>query len=237
MSRTQTAWLISALFHIALLVIAFLIHIQMEPQPIMEQLKLIEFCADPYQPGDAIKQPDTGKLPEKLDRVQVSEEFASSETALPSRQVDAKDYKFIDDDQGLDPASSNLDRDAIAKSTSDVSDKPSATASDNYLNDLLSQATSGGDRESRYLLEGEILSREILSEVVPEYPESEQRNAEVRIRFTVKPDGSVTDLIVTKKAGGAFDTVATEALSAWKFNPVTGDQDQTGSITFVFVLK
>ncbi len=237
MTRTQTAWLISAIFHIALLLIAFLIHIQFEPQQIVEQLKLIEFRADPFQPGDAVKQPGTGMLPDKLDRVQVSEEFAPSESSMPSQQIDAKDYKFVDDDESLDRASSNLDRDAMSTSKSDVSDKPSATASDNYLNDLLSQATSGGDRESRYLLEGEILSREILKEVVPEYPDAEQRNAEVRIRFQVKPDGNVTDLVVIKKAGGSFDTVATEALAAWKFNPVAGDKNQTGSITFVFVLK
>ncbi len=237
MSRTQTAWLVSGLFHAALLVIALLIHIQMEPQPIMEQLKLIEFRADPYQPGDLTKQPDTGKIPEKLDRVQVSEEITQSEASMPTKKIDTKDYRFVDEDEPLDPASSNLDQDALSRTATDVSDKPAATASDNYLNDLLNQASSGGNKESRYLLEGEILSREIQKEVIPEYPDAEQRNAEVRIQFKVAPDGTVNDLIVTKKAGGAFDTVATDALAKWKFNPIAGDEEQTGSITFVFVLK
>ncbi len=237
MSRTQTAWLISALFHAALIVVALLIHIQMHPQPVIQQLNLIEFHADPYQPGNAVKQPETGKLPERLDRVQIDEDVTLKEASMPQKSINAADYKFVDEQEALEPVSSNLENGSISENATDVSDAPSTTASDNYLADLLNQAQSGGDMESRYLLEGEILSREILNEVIPEYPGGEQRNAEVRIQFKVLPEGTVTDIIVTKKAGGIFDKVATDALAAWKFNPVTGDKAQTGSITFLFVLK
>ena len=86
--------------------------------------------------------------------------------------------------------------------------------------------------------EGEARTR--VSGKLPAYPRDAQREAQVRVRFTVRPDGSVTELLLAQKGGPAFDEAALAAVRTWRFTPLAKDArraDQSATAVFTFRLK
>ncbi|MFO7895448.1 MAG: TonB family protein [Candidatus Cloacimonadales bacterium] len=59
----------------------------------------------------------------------------------------------------------------------------------------------------------------------------------VQVRLQVLPDGSVGEMQIMKKAGSPFDENALQALQTWKFNPISGETTQSGTVTFIYELK
>jgi len=61
----------------------------------------------------------------------------------------------------------------------------------------------------------------------PEYPQNalaKRTQGTVTVAFTIKPDGSTTDVhVVDSQPSGVFDHAATEAVRQWRFNPATTD--------------
>ena len=93
-------------------------------------------------------------------------------------------------------------------------------------------------------LSGEVADRQVTHHEMPLYPDWATRDAveaDVTLRFVVRPDGQVTDGVqVTRTAGFLdFDDAAVAALRRWRFAPVPKGQsaDQWGSITFHFRLR
>jgi TonB family protein len=102
------------------------------------------------------------------------------------------------------------------------------------LNNSLSDDITG---EAPFLLEGDIATRKVLQREIPEYPNGMQKSVRVRIRLEVRADGSVGKMIILQKAGSPFDENTMKALKNWKFNPIAGNEVQTGTITFNYNLK
>jgi protein TonB len=80
----------------------------------------------------------------------------------------------------------------------------------------------------------------LIHRVEPEYPRraiQQRLNGSVTVAFTVEPDGSVSDPVVTKAEPrrGIFDDAAMRAVLKWKFRPIPAAQ-QT-SVTLVFNLN
>lgn len=77
-------------------------------------------------------------------------------------------------------------------------------------------------------------NRIVLHKVKPQYPPGTM-NTEVRLRFRVRPDGTVSMVQPVRKGGDpAADQAATKALRQWRFNPLTTGDEMEGTITFVF---
>lgn len=107
------------------------------------------------------------------------------------------------------------------------------------------QPTSGISREvlAGVTLTGPVADRELLSYETPEYPDWAKREAvegSVRLYFVVLPDGRVKENVLVQATSGYedFDRNATEALLAWRFEPLTGGAvgEQWGSITLHYRL-
>lgn len=80
----------------------------------------------------------------------------------------------------------------------------------------------------------------LIGRVEPEYPKRALRDrieGSVTVKFTVEPDGSVSDPVVTsaKPRRGIFDDAAMRAVLKWKFKPIPSAK-QT-SVTLVFNLN
>lgn len=77
--------------------------------------------------------------------------------------------------------------------------------------------------------------------ITPTWPEAAAGiEGWVVLRFTVQPNGAVTDVVV-KESGpaGVFDACATEALRQWKYEPVESDGEkiaQRAEIRITFAL-
>jgi len=91
-----------------------------------------------------------------------------------------------------------------------------------------------------YTIEGEAADRLVVYKVIPEYPAGVQREATVKIRFTVETDGRVGIAIPILKGDAELERVALDAFRQWRFNPLPPDSPQktaNGVITFRFILR
>lgn len=77
-------------------------------------------------------------------------------------------------------------------------------------------------------------NRIVLNKPLPAFPPG-TLNTEVKLRFRVRPDGSVSWVAPVRKGGNpAVDQAAIRAMYQWRFNPLTADIEMEGTITFVF---
>ena len=82
--------------------------------------------------------------------------------------------------------------------------------------------------------------RKIYNYTIPKYPEGVYKDIDVKLRFSILPDGSVGNILVLKKADSRLEQVAIYALRLWRFEPLQGKQQQTAQsvvITFPFRLE
>ncbi|MBC7185611.1 MAG: TonB family protein [Calditrichaeota bacterium] len=123
-----------------------------------------------------------------------------------------------------------------------IEGKPTApTAATGQMGESTPQAPgmAGGGQES-FKIEGEAANRQILYKVIPEYPHGLQREAVVRVRFVVLPDGSVGEMVPVLKGDATLESITLQALRQWRFNPLPPGAPQkevTGIITFRYLLR
>jgi len=99
---------------------------------------------------------------------------------------------------------------------------------------------AAGSAQESFRIEGEAANRQILYKVVPEYPPGLQREAVVRVRFVVLPDGSVGEMVPVLKGDPTLESITLQALRQWRFNPLPPGAPQkevTGIITFRYLLR
>ena len=87
--------------------------------------------------------------------------------------------------------------------------------------------------------QGEI-QREVYQQRLPEFPPDVQREAVIKIRFTVLPNGLVGSAIPVQKGDTRLENLTLEAFRTWRFNPLPSyveQKTQQGVITFRFKLK
>ena len=95
------------------------------------------------------------------------------------------------------------------------------------------------DREFEINWEGE-LKREIYQRRLPEFPPDVQREAIIKIKFTVLPNGLIGSAILLQKGDTKLENLTLEAFKTWRFNPLpsyASQVSQSGVITFRFKLR
>ncbi|HCN05460.1 MAG TPA: hypothetical protein DIS79_07550 [Bacteroidetes bacterium] len=77
-------------------------------------------------------------------------------------------------------------------------------------------------------------NRIVLTKVLPKKPPG-TLDTQVKLRFRVAPDGSVTLVLPVQKGGNPIvDAAAMNALRQWRFNRLPDDRIMEGTITFTF---
>ncbi len=87
--------------------------------------------------------------------------------------------------------------------------------------------------------EGE-MRREIYQQRLPEFPPDVQREAHIKIQFSVLPNGLVGSAVLLQKGDTKLENLTMETFKTWRFNPLPDylpQVNQTGVITFHFKLK
>lgn len=100
--------------------------------------------------------------------------------------------------------------------------------------------TSGAGSGQPFTIEGDAAQRLIVKQVIPDYPEDLQREAVLKFRFTVLPDGRITSLIPMRKGDPTLEELTISALRQWRFNPLPPQMEQKnvqGIITFRYELQ
>jgi len=91
-----------------------------------------------------------------------------------------------------------------------------------------------------FTIEGDAAKRTIMNQKIPRYPSGLQREAVVKIRFTVLPDGHVGSMLPVQKGDPTLDEITMKALRQWRFNPLPPGAEQKnvqGIITFRYELQ
>ncbi len=82
--------------------------------------------------------------------------------------------------------------------------------------------------------------RKIYSYDIPQYPAGVSKEIDVKLRFTIMPDGTVGSIFPLIKADTKLETTAINSLKQWRFEPLPKGQKQAGQtvvITFPFRLR
>jgi TonB family protein len=82
--------------------------------------------------------------------------------------------------------------------------------------------------------------RRILGYELPEYPTGVNKEADIRILFTILVDGSVGSTVIVNKADTRLESAALNSLRRWRFEPLRQSQAQSVQkvvITFPFRLR
>ncbi len=77
-------------------------------------------------------------------------------------------------------------------------------------------------------------NRTVLKKEMPKFPTG-TLNTEVKLKFRVRPDGTVSWVMPVRRGGNPqVDQAAMSALYRWRFNPLSTNVEMEGTITFVF---
>ncbi|MCX7797329.1 MAG: energy transducer TonB [Melioribacter sp.] len=82
--------------------------------------------------------------------------------------------------------------------------------------------------------------RKIYSYVLPEYPEGVSKEIDVKLKFTILPDGTVGKIFPLIKADARLEMAAINSLRQWRFEPLPPNAkqvEQTAIITFPYRLQ
>ncbi|MBN1301692.1 MAG: energy transducer TonB [Melioribacteraceae bacterium] len=82
--------------------------------------------------------------------------------------------------------------------------------------------------------------RKIYSYNIPPYPEGVAKEIDVKLRFTILPDGTVGRIFPLIKADTRLETAAINSLRQWRFEPLPTSQkeaEQSAVIIFPFRLR
>jgi Gram-negative bacterial tonB protein. len=75
--------------------------------------------------------------------------------------------------------------------------------------------------------------RKIYSYSKPDYPEGVRKEADIRLRFTILPDGTVGSIIPLTKADTKLENVAINSLRQWRFEALSKNQKQVEQIAII----
>ena len=79
-------------------------------------------------------------------------------------------------------------------------------------------------------------NRTVLFKKLPKYPPGINiRKGNIKIRFTVLADGTVSRTIPLEKADPLLERAAMDALRQWRFNPLKDNREMAGIITITFI--
>lgn len=83
-------------------------------------------------------------------------------------------------------------------------------------------------------------TRKIYSFILPQYPEGVRKEVNIKLQFTILPDGTVGTIIPKMKADTRLENAAINSLRQWRFEALSTNQrqvEQTAVIVFPYRLQ
>lgn len=217
----KISYLISILFHLLLAIVFFFIKINGDE--IKEQYVLIGFGS-----GTGFGSPSS---------------FAKSET----EELKQPDVKKNEEEKKVElPKAKNEDENNVIEKSNKKQKEETPPNKVKPINagetkgketDQPGSGTSGFGFELDFGGKG---IRRISSYTLPEYPEGVAKEIDLKLRFTIRPDGTVGKIFPLIKADARLENAAINSLRQWRFEPLpfSAQQiEQTVVITFPFRLQ
>jgi TonB family protein len=75
--------------------------------------------------------------------------------------------------------------------------------------------------------------RKIYNFPIPDYPAGVAKEIDVKLKFSILPDGSVSRITILQKVDSRLEQVAIDALRLWRFEPLPSNAEQTTQIAII----
>lgn len=162
---------------------------------------------------------------------------AEEENALPEEKSSTTDEEAVKEKKPSDPDALNSEE--KAPKTNKTGEK---SAGKNTKPGAKGNGGEGGEGGGNgfFFDWGGSGVRKVLTYSIPDYPAGVNKEANVRLKFTIRPDGSVGSIIPITKADTRLEDAALNSLRRWRFEKLPASVspfDQTVIITFPFRLQ
>jgi hypothetical protein len=143
------------------------------------------------------------------------------------KEVELPVAKNSEPENVIKPAS---DKKEIAKKRTELSTEAVVTNSNatEKGNNIESQGNFGFDIDW-----GGKGTRKIYSFILPQYPEGVKKEVNIKLQFSILPDGTVGTIIPKIKADTRLETVAINSLRQWRFEPLGPNQKQVEQMAVI----
>ncbi len=186
--------------------------------------------------------PASGKSAPKITPPRYNLALGNEKIRFPESKLDVNDSRNISYNSKLD-ASSSTDKGMFSQNrTGDKITRESGNSSSVVSSSGISapgNSSIGKEIRGYSIAWRNGGNRNRVSGSMPRYPENTNKEAQIKVKITVTPDGSVSQITPLQKADYAFENAVMSALRTWKFEKLSANrsaENQTGIITFNFKL-
>ncbi len=225
----QLSFSISVLIHLLLLLLMLLVKFTID-YPVKEYVEL-SFGVS----GETGSSGAEGTMIEKVEELSKPEE----ENVTPSKTEEVKEVelpkaKSTSEENVITPADKSKEKSVVSKTETKETAK-SNISSEGQGNKSQGEGSFGFDIDW-----GGKGTRKIYNYPLPSYPEGVEKEIDIRLRFTIRPDGTVGTIFPLQKADTRLENAAINSLRQWRFEPLSPNQkqvEQTAVIVFPYRLQ
>ncbi len=228
-SIKKISYISSILFHLIIFILFLTINFSLEsPKDSTVELSF----------GTFNKTGSAGAIGSEIDKI---EEISKDEVKDVSveKNIEVKDVNL--------PKAKNPENKQLLKPTKEKEEKIAAEKNDKKqkMESKVSSTGKGnkaiGSGSFGYDIDwGGRGQRKIYSYKLPEYPEGVQKEIDIRLRFSILPDGTVGNIFPLIKADTRLENAAINSLRQWRFEALAPNQkqvEQVAVIVFPYRLK
>jgi protein TonB len=219
----------SLIFHVILLLLFLIITINLEYPP----REYVELSFG--NSGESGSSGAIGSLIEETDKSVVAKnENQTADKSQNVKEVELPKAKNTEDENVIKAADKN--KEVTTTSTSKNNENNiSENSLDAQGNKIEGEGSFGFDIDW-----GGKGKRQIWSYPLPKYPAGVYKEIDIKIMFTIKPDGSVGSTRLLTKADTKLENAAINSLRQWRFEPLSSSQkqiEQNAVIVFPYRLQ
>jgi len=168
------------------------------------------------------------EIPKQSDKEQ------SKDKSLEVKEVDLPVAVNTEDENVIKPANNEKE---IAKESTELNTETNTSNSNNGEEGNNSSAEGNFGFDIDWGGKG---TRKIYSFILPQYPEGVKKEGNIKLQFTILPDGTVGTIIPKMKADTRLENAAINSLRQWRFEALSSNQrqvEQNAVIVFPYRLQ
>jgi len=227
--NNQISYSVSLLFHILVVILLLFINLSFDYSP----SEYVELSF-----GVSTEMGSSGAQGNKIEKIdEVAKPEVKSQTEFKSKEVKEVELplaKNTEDENVVVPADKEKEiAEESSEETTELNNSNITTSGQG--NESLGDGSFGFDIDW-----GGKGTRKIYSFVLPNYPDGVKKEVNIKLQFTILPDGTVGTIIPKIKADAKLENAAINSLRQWRFEALSSNQkqgEQTAIIVFPYRLQ
>ena len=220
--NTGISYTISFVLHVIVIVLLLLINLSFDYNP-------SEFVELSF--GNTNELGSSGAQGNKIDIVKETSPQSNTETS-EEKNTEVKEVDL--------PVAENSETENVIKPASDkkeISEKRTELSNETVVsNSSSTKKGNNSETEGDFGFDidwGGKGTRKIYSFILPQYPEGVKKEVNIKLQFSILPDGTVGTIIPKIKADTRLENVAINSLRQWRFEPLGPNQKQVEQMAVI----